>query len=426
MVDESVAPVEAVVAAVEEDVSQHPDAQPEVVPWLVTREKAIVESHARALEKGLDGPGKYLDVFKATYIKTISAIWTLTGWKDELITEACVLAIINCDDHYKPMAIDPATGRPKAPLFMGDALARLLRRYAPAGRIYPINLRMFRFVLSFLQAVHISQLLNECGNCTRECVDDYKQVAAYTKEARRVWVVTGSVKIAKKILDAQPAQLYCLVGLPGVGKHRLIKRLCNTYPNKICTIVRFTTRPIQEKEKDGIHYFFVSKDMFNTTEMIEESVVCGYQYGTSLLSIAALDPEKIYITTTAPENAQYLTKGLPKNIVARTILLDVFVDREAIAASMVTSGRDLSGVVECLVLADSFMAAIKKHTSSFDEVVRYERPDHEPAFERIVSVIMVGHTLPVAPPSAPEEEKVAELPAADAPPAQAAEGAMLD
>jgi len=77
--------------------------------------------------------------------------------------------------------------------------------------------------------------------------------------------------------------LMVLSGFSGAGKGTLMKKLLETYDNYALS-VSMTTRPPREGERDGIEYFFSSKEAFEQKieegGLIEFAQYCGNYYGT--------------------------------------------------------------------------------------------------------------------------------------------------
>lgn len=59
-------------------------------------------------------------------------------------------------------------------------------------------------------------------------------------------------------------RLFVLSGPSGVGKGTIINKLLPLLPNMVLSISA-TTRAPREREKDGVHYFFVSLEQFKQT-----------------------------------------------------------------------------------------------------------------------------------------------------------------
>ncbi len=90
-----------------------------------------------------------------------------------------------------------------------------------------------------------------------------------------------------------------LSGPSGCGKSSLLKELYKVVTNYYFSIST-TTRAPRDGEKDGIDYFFVSKEVFkkdiDNGDFLEWAEVHGNYYGTSLKPInKALDASKLVI-----------------------------------------------------------------------------------------------------------------------------------
>lgn len=80
------------------------------------------------------------------------------------------------------------------------------------------------------------------------------------------------------------ASLFVVSGPSGVGKTSLVTALTKLLPHVSCP-VSYTTRPPRPGEIDGINYYFVSPDEFESmatkNEFLEHALVFGNRYGTS-------------------------------------------------------------------------------------------------------------------------------------------------
>ena len=66
-----------------------------------------------------------------------------------------------------------------------------------------------------------------------------------------------------------------ILGPSGVGKDTIINMLLNKYPKIFYKLVSFTTRKIREGEKEGIDYFYITKEKFQ--EKKNENKLFGIQ-----------------------------------------------------------------------------------------------------------------------------------------------------
>lgn len=78
--------------------------------------------------------------------------------------------------------------------------------------------------------------------------------------------------------------LFCIVAPSGAGKTTLVRSLVNKMSG-IQVSVSTTTRPPRPGDKDGVDYFFLSRDQFDQKiaegEFLEYAEVYGNWYGTS-------------------------------------------------------------------------------------------------------------------------------------------------
>jgi guanylate kinase len=80
------------------------------------------------------------------------------------------------------------------------------------------------------------------------------------------------------------AKLFIIVGPSGCGKTSLVKNLVKKI-DKLNVSISCTTRVPRANEKDGVNYFFITKDEFikikNQNEFIEYAKVFGNYYGSN-------------------------------------------------------------------------------------------------------------------------------------------------
>ena len=79
-------------------------------------------------------------------------------------------------------------------------------------------------------------------------------------------------------------RLAVISGFSGAGKGTLVKRLLEKYPEDYRLSISKTTRAPRKGEVDGIHYFFVSRERFESEiedgQFIEHAEFNGNYYGT--------------------------------------------------------------------------------------------------------------------------------------------------
>jgi len=81
-------------------------------------------------------------------------------------------------------------------------------------------------------------------------------------------VVDEPVAESKKNDSDKPLMI---IGPSAVGKNTMINRLKTKYPNVINKLPSYKTRPIRSGEKDGVDYYFVTKEEFIRLKKKENS-----------------------------------------------------------------------------------------------------------------------------------------------------------
>lgn len=99
-------------------------------------------------------------------------------------------------------------------------------------------------------------------------------------------------------------KIYYMMGKSSSGKDTLYKEVRHRCP-ELKTVILYTTRPIREGEKDGVEYFFVSKDTLNKYKQ-EGKVIELRTYATMYgdWSYATIDDGQVDL-----EKADYLVIG---------------------------------------------------------------------------------------------------------------------
>lgn len=77
--------------------------------------------------------------------------------------------------------------------------------------------------------------------------------------------------------------LFVVSGPSGTGKDTVVAQMLANHP-EIHRTISATTRSMREGEKDGVNYYFVSKEEFENKlshdEIVEHTCYCGNYYGT--------------------------------------------------------------------------------------------------------------------------------------------------
>ena len=105
-------------------------------------------------------------------------------------------------------------------------------------------------------------------------------------------------------------------GPSGSGKTSLARAVCEEFGDKAYFSISTTTRPIRDGEKDGVDYFFVSKEEFlkdiEEGYFLEWAEVHGNFYGTSKKQInEALNQGKIVFLDIDVQGHEAVRKAYP-------------------------------------------------------------------------------------------------------------------
>lgn len=77
--------------------------------------------------------------------------------------------------------------------------------------------------------------------------------------------------------------LFVVSGPSGTGKDTIVTRLLEKHP-EIHRTISATTRPMREGEKEGVNYYYVTRDEFErkieNNEVVEHTCYCDNYYGT--------------------------------------------------------------------------------------------------------------------------------------------------
>lgn len=88
------------------------------------------------------------------------------------------------------------------------------------------------------------------------------------------------------LLGSKSEGLFFVVSAPaGTGKTTLVHMLLQEFPS-VAESISYTTRQPRADEVDGVHYHFVSEELFkamiDSSDFLEYVELYGYHYGTSL------------------------------------------------------------------------------------------------------------------------------------------------
>lgn len=101
-------------------------------------------------------------------------------------------------------------------------------------------------------------------------------------------------------------KVLAIIGESGSGKDTILQEVFRKYPN-LHKVINCTSRPIREKEQDGVNYYFYSieefQDKIKHGEILEYAIFNNWYYGTSFDS---LKKDKINIGVFNPEGVRQL------------------------------------------------------------------------------------------------------------------------
>ncbi|TQR30927.1 guanylate kinase [Campylobacter sp. MIT 99-7217] len=137
-------------------------------------------------------------------------------------------------------------------------------------------------------------------------------------------------------------------GPSGAGKSTLLKRLIEEYKDELYFSISSTTRKPRDGEKDGVNYFFISKEEFEKGiqegTFLEFARVHDNYYGTSLKhTFEALEQGKIVILDIDVQGF-YIAKDILNEIIT-----SVFVttrDKKELKKRLLKRNTDTIEVVE--------------------------------------------------------------------------------
>ena len=79
-------------------------------------------------------------------------------------------------------------------------------------------------------------------------------------------------------------QLIVISAPSGAGKTTIAKRILTSHADKLTFSISATTRAMREGERDGVDYYFLTKEDFlhkiKANELIEYEEIFGNYYGT--------------------------------------------------------------------------------------------------------------------------------------------------
>jgi guanylate kinase len=165
---------------------------------------------------------------------------------------------------------------------------------------------------------------------------------------------------------------YALIGPPASGKSAIAREL-RKYG--IPEMISYTTREPRPGEKHSVDYYFVDRELFAHTELIEKASYSGHLYGLAKDEVLKkVEENPVTVVCTQMHGFEQLKKLLGKRIVSIFLL----VDENTIIERVVLEGGDYAKVQERINYAketgefDNWQTAdhVVKNTGSLDATVR--------------------------------------------------------
>lgn len=165
---------------------------------------------------------------------------------------------------------------------------------------------------------------------------------------------------------------YALIGPPASGKSSVAREL-RQY--SIPEMVSFTTREPRPGEKHGVDYYFVDRDVFSKTELVEKASYSGHLYGLAKNEVLKkVEENPVTVVCTQIHGFEQLKKLLGKRIISIFLL----VDENTIIDRVVLEGGDYAKVQERINYAketgefDNWQTAdyVVKNTGALEVTVR--------------------------------------------------------
>lgn len=141
---------------------------------------------------------------------------------------------------------------------------------------------------------------------------------------------------------------YAVIGPPGSGKSTVLKALLQ-YPG-VVSIVSHTTRKPHPGEQDGVHYYFVSREVFAKLTLVERVSYSGEYYGLSKEEVLRkMEAHPVSFVDIDVDGYQQLKKMLAGRLESIYIL----VDKETILTRYISEGRSDAEIRQRIAYAES-------------------------------------------------------------------------
>ena len=107
-------------------------------------------------------------------------------------------------------------------------------------------------------------------------------------------------------------KIFCLMGKSASGKDTIYRQLLLSEDLKLKKIVPYTTRPIREREKDGVQYFFVDEQKLNDLKAAGRIIECrSYNTVHGVWYYFTVADDQVDL-----DNNDYLIIGTPESFIS--------------------------------------------------------------------------------------------------------------
>jgi len=170
--------------------------------------------------------------------------------------------------------------------------------------------------------------------------------------------------------------LIVISGFSGAGKGTLLKQLLSKYDNYVFS-VSMTTRAPREGEKEGVDYFYVTREEFEKTiaenGLVEYAEYCGNYYGTPKAYVdKMLEAGKNVILDIEVQGATQIKKKFPDTLMVFVVppSIEVLLQRlrkrgteteEVIQRRITQAKEEIKSIdkYEYIVINDNLDTAVK-------------------------------------------------------------------
>ncbi len=183
--------------------------------------------------------------------------------------------------------------------------------------------------------------------------------------------------------------VYALIGPPFCGKSTIARELTK---HGVAEIVSHTTRPARPGELEGVDYYFIDRETFVNTELVEKVTYSGNFYGLGKKEVMTkLEKNPVCVVDVDRNGFDQLKKLLGRRVVSVFILIDeaTIIDR------VIEQGGNPDAVQERINYA--------KAAGEFDN---WQIADHvvkntgtlENAVLQVLAIMKLVDIRPIAPP----------------------------